>query len=248
MTNRLMISVATAALLAGTGLAGAQGPGREAPSAGSAVQQSAPAERVAPSAAPASRDSAPDSKGSDKGVKSTQTDEKLQPKGAKNLSTQDDLKPGTKGEKSAQDNIKGEKPKSMTSETQDRGAASKDVKADSKAPADNKSQTTTQAPTGQSNQSQTTGNAATSATAAPPPEKRTQIVSAIRSEKVDEVTNVNFNLSIGTAIPSTIRVYPLPPRIIEIYPEWSGYEFIRVRGKWVILRPRTHQIVYIIEG
>ena len=48
----------------------------------------------------------------------------------------------------------------------------------------------------------TTGNAATSATAAPPAEKRTQIVSAIRSEKIQETTNVNFNISVGTTVPA----------------------------------------------
>ena len=233
MTNRFLISVAAAALIAGTGLANAQGTGmsREAPAAGSTVQQNAPsAERGAPSAAPMNRDA-----GESKGMKSTQSDDKLAPKGSKNLSAQDDIKAGAKGEKSAQDNaIKGEKSKSMSSETQDKGTAGKDMKADSKSVTDSKSQTT--------------GNAATSATAAPPPEKRTQIISAIKSENVPEVTSVNFNISIGTAVPATVRAYPLPPRIVEIYPEWRGYEVIRVRGQWVIVRPQTRTIVYIIEG
>ena len=44
MTNRFLISVAAAALIAGTGFANAQGTGtgRDAGSAGSAAQQSAP--------------------------------------------------------------------------------------------------------------------------------------------------------------------------------------------------------------
>jgi hypothetical protein len=96
--------------------------------------------------------------------------------------------------------------------------------------------------------SKTTGKAATSAPAAPPAEKQTQIVSAIKQEKVEEATNVNFNISIGTAVPSSVRYYPLPARIVEIYPEWRGYDFIRVRGKYIIIRPQTHEIVYIIEG
>jgi hypothetical protein len=96
--------------------------------------------------------------------------------------------------------------------------------------------------------SKTTGNAATSATAAPPAEKRTQITSAIKQEKVDEVTNVNFNISVGTTVPAGVRYHSLPSRIVEIYPVWRGYEFILVRGKYVILRPHTHEIVYIIEG
>ena len=94
----------------------------------------------------------------------------------------------------------------------------------------------------------TTGNAATSATAAPPAEKRTQIVSAIRSEKIQETTNVNFNISVGAVVPTSVRAYPLPPRIVEIYPEWRGYEVILVKGRYVIVRPQTHEIVYIIEG
>jgi hypothetical protein len=256
-----MISVAAAALIAGTGFANAQGPGRDAPAAGSAAQQSAPAERAAPSAAPMNRDA-----GESKGMKGAQTNEKMAPEGSKNLRAQDDAKPGMKGEKS----------KSMSSETQEKGAASKDMKADSKAATDSKSQTTTQAPagkdsksqtttqapaaadskpqtttqapTGADSKSQTTGNAATSATAAPPPEKRTQIISAIKSENVPEVSNVNFNISVGVAVPSSVRAYPLPPRIVEIYPEWRGYEVIRVRGQWVIVRPQTRTIVYIIEG
>ena len=97
-------------------------------------------------------------------------------------------------------------------------------------------------------ESKTTGNAATSATAAPPAEKRTQISSAIKQEKVEEVTNVNFNLSIGTAVPAGVRYHPLPSRIVEIYPEWRGYDFILVHGRYIILRPQTHEIVYIIEG
>src|SRR3954468_16152119 len=96
--------------------------------------------------------------------------------------------------------------------------------------------------------SKTTGNAATSATAAPPAEKRTQITSAIKQEKVEEVTHVNFNVSVGAAVPAGVRYHPLPSRIVEIYPEWRGYEFIVVHGKYIILRPRTHEIVYIIEG
>ena len=83
---------------------------------------------------------------------------------------------------------------------------------------------------------QTTGNAATSATAAPPPEKRTQIVSAIKSERIEEVRNVNFNISVGATVPRTVAFHPLPQRIVDIYPEWRGYDVILVHGRYVIVR------------
>jgi hypothetical protein len=138
-----------------------------------------------------------------------------------------------KGEKSAQDNMK--------------GPASKDMKADTKAPADSKGTADNKAGSSTTD-SKTTGNAATSATAAPPAEKRGQIASAIKSEKIQETTNVNFNIAVGTTVPASVHFYPLPPRIVEIYPEWRGYEVIRVHGQYVIVRPQTREIVYIIEG
>jgi Protein of unknown function (DUF1236) len=119
--------------------------------------------------------------------------------------------------------------------------------SDSTAPASKDMKNPT-AETKSTSDSKTTGNAATSATAAPPAEKQTQISSAIKQEKVEEVTNVNFNISIGTAVPAGVRYHALPSRIVEIYPEWRGYDFILVRGRYIILRPHTHEIVYIIEG
>lgn len=98
------------------------------------------------------------------------------------------------------------------------------------------------------NKASTTGAAPADAAAAPPPEKRSQITSAIKQEKIKEVTNVNFNISIGARVPSTVTFYPLPSRIVEIYPEWRGYQVILVKGRYVIVRPNTYEIVYIIEG
>jgi hypothetical protein len=124
----------------------------------------------------------------------------------------------------------------MKAEDNKAGGAAKSNNAENRpAATDSKSQTTT-------------GNAATSATAAPPAEKRTQISTAIKSEKIEETTNVNFNISVGTTIPASVRFHPLPERIVEIYPEWRGYDVIFVHGEYIIVRPQTREIVYIIEG
>jgi hypothetical protein len=258
MTNRFLISAAVAALIAGTGLANAQGTGtsREQPSSGSTVQQNAP-ERGGAASGTMHRDSgAPGMKGAES------TDTKAPASSKMKASESNEKVPATK---SAQDTKmpQGEKSKSMSSETETKGA--KDMKAegrdsktgnmnaetkgatDSKAGGSMNAQTQTKSPADAKSQT-TTGNAATSATAAPPAEKQTQIASAIKSEKIQETTNVNFNISVGAVVPSTVRFHPLPPRIVEIYPEWRGYEVILVHGRYVIVRPRTHEIVYIIEG
>jgi hypothetical protein len=262
MTNRFMMSVAAVALIAGTGFANAQGTGTAAPSSGSTVQQSAPA--AGSSATTPSRDAAEPTKPSS-GMKATQSDKPSS--GMK--ATQSEQKSPTAGKNErAEENMQGQKSKSMSSGND--SAKTGNTSADSKTGTDSKTgNTSADSKTGtggtnadsktgnmnaqtkgatDSKSQTTTGNAATSATAAPPAEKRSQIASAIKSEKVEEVTNVNFNISVGASIPGTVRFHALPSRIVEIYPEWRGYDFILVKGRYIIVRPQTHEIVYIIEG
>jgi len=243
MTNRFLISVAAAALIAGTGFANAQGMGRDGgPAGGGAAQQSAPSsERAAPSGGMKGAES-PAMKGSEKSGMKAESNEKM-PAGKTAQDSKMDSKMDSKGGKDmkAEGGMKGEsREKAEGAKANDnmKAEGSKtngNMNAETKGGMDSKSQTTT-------------GNAATSATAAPPAEKRTQIVSAIKSEKIQETTNVNFNISVGATIPGSVRFHPLPPRIVEIYPEWRGYDVIFVRGQYIIVRPQTHEIVYIIEG
>ncbi len=227
MRKTFMVSVAAAALLAATGLATAQGvnqggtKGSESPAAASPKGDSA-----APINAPAGKGAEPTAPGASKSGMPQQAQDKAGSSGG-NAQSKPDTK--TTGDVKADSKTKASDSTTPTTNSKDM----KNPTAETKSPAAD---------------SKTTGNAATSATAAPPAEKQTQIVSAIKQEKVEEVTNVNFNISIGTAVPSTVRYYPLPSRIVEIYPEWRGYDFILVRGKYIILRPRTHEIIYIIEG
>ncbi len=59
---------------------------------------------------------------------------------------------------------------------------------------------------------------------------------------------MNFNISVGARVPSSVNFYPLPPRIVEIYPQWRGYKVILVKGRYVIVQPETYEIVYIIQA
>jgi hypothetical protein len=251
MRKSFLVSVAAAALIAATGLAAAQGmnqggaKGAESPPAASPKGESggaatspsmsrespgSPAKEMAPKSGSTAED-----KGGSKAMPQ-QAQDKTAPAADKKSSTQ------TSGEmnkdsksKSSMDNTSTGGAKSSSDSSPAGTAKSANPTADSK-------------PGSAGTESKTTGNAATSATAAPPAEKQSQIASAIKSEKVEEVTNVNFNISVGATVPASVRYHPLPSRIVEIYPEWRGYDFILVRGRYIILRPQTHEIVYIIEG
>jgi hypothetical protein len=252
MRKMLMASAAIAALLAATGLATAQGvnqggvKGSEAPTSASpkgdtAAPMNAPAAKGAEVPASGSKEAVPQHA---QGKPDAKTTGEMKADGKSKAS--DSTTPITTSKEL-------KNPTAETKPTSD-SKTTGEMKADGKPRASDSTTTSKdlKTPTAETKpsafDSKTTGNAATSATAAPPAEKRSQITSAIKQEKVDEVTNVNFNVSIGTAVPAGVRYHPLPSRIVEIYPEWRGYDFILVRGQYVILRPHTHEIVYIIEG
>jgi hypothetical protein len=78
-------------------------------------------------------------------------------------------------------------------------------------------------------------------------EQRTKITSVIKEQKVERV-NLNVAVSVGTRIPASVRVHPLPQQVIVIYPEWRGYDYILVGDQIVIIDPRSHEIVAIVEA
>jgi hypothetical protein len=254
-----MMSVAAAVLIAGTGFANAQGTGmnRESPSAGSTAQQSAPSsDRAGSSAAPANRDAA-EPTGPSSGMKATQSDEKsTQPNGAKNQRAQDDMKAGQKGEKSAQDNnMKGEKSKSMSSES-DNAKGGKDMKAEGREDrngmkaegrGDRNGNMNAESKGATESRSQTTTGQA-GAGAKLSSEQRTKITTVIRDQRVAPVNNVNFSIAVGTRVPRDMSFHPLPTEIVNIYPDWRGYEFILVRDQIVVVDPRTFEIVAVLDA
>ena len=61
------------------------------------------------------------------------------------------------------------------------------------------------------------------------------------------VDSVDFDINIGVAVPSTIVLHPLPPRIIEIVPAYASYQyFVLADGTIIIVEPGSLQIVYVI--
>lgn len=260
MTNRFLISVAAAALIAGTGFANAQGAGGMGREGGSSAQQSAPSSgggAAAPSAQ--QRDSGQSDMKSGQSEKMGSGKQAEDMKGGKAEGREkgkgtvgqapSDKSGATNDKTNAQgreDRMNAQGQKGAT-ETNQKGSTSDTNRAQTNQ--SGSTSDTNRAQTNQSGSQTTTGNAATSATAAPPAEKRQQIVASFKQDSsIREVTNVNFDIRVGATIPASVHFYPIPARIVEIYPEWRGYEVIRVKGRYIIVRPQTHEIVYIIEG
>jgi hypothetical protein len=247
MINRLMISVAAVALVAGSsGFANAQGMGREggAGREGAGMQQSAPS---SPAASPTA--TTPGREGSE-GMKSTQSEEKGGMKGPR---AQQDMKSDEKSSttQSAQEGSKADHSKGMSSQNEEKGTA-KGTKAESeerngnmKAEGREGRDTNTAAGAKEGDRS-TVGQAGANAKLTT--EQRTKITTVIRDQHVAPVTNVNFSISIGTRVPREVGFHPLPTEIVTIYPDWRGYEFFLVRDQIVVVDPRTLEIVAVLEA
>ncbi|MGU3540670.1 DUF1236 domain-containing protein, partial [Methylobacterium sp. A54F] len=78
--------------------------------------------------------------------------------------------------------------------------------------------------------------------------QRTEFRQSITSSSVTRVSNVNFNIAVGTAIPRSITLHTLPPAIISLVPAYRGYRFILVRDDILIIDPDTYEIIDVIPA
>ena len=77
-------------------------------------------------------------------------------------------------------------------------------------------------------------------------EQRTRIRQTVfaRSD-VPRVNNVNFSVSVGTVVPTRVRVVAVPAAIIEIRPEFRNHQYFVVRDEIIIVDNRRRIVAVI---
>jgi hypothetical protein len=96
---------------------------------------------------------------------------------------------------------------------------------------------------------ETTGQGAAGARVQITPETRTRIREVIdRERRAPRVENPNFEVSIGTRVPRTVRFVAVPQTVVEIEPAWRGFEYFLIGDRMVIIDPRTMEIVAIVDA
>lgn len=80
-------------------------------------------------------------------------------------------------------------------------------------------------------------------------QQRTTVRERLIQTRVEK-TRINVSLNIGTTVPRSVRLRPLPATIIQIAPEYRGYSYVVLEDETiVIINPRTYVIVdYIPAG
>ena len=209
LRTRLLVSVSAIALFAGAGVAAAQDKGGQT---GGGAVGGAGGQTQAPSAQPGGgevkgggdvkgrADTGPKGGAAPKGGQAEQRmDQKGDQKGERPQRAQDER--NQRDQKGAQE----QRDNNRENRAQDKSDRrdSKDSASDRKS---GRESTTGQGAAGRGGGSITT-------------EQRTRITTTIRQSNVRPVTNVNFNIRVGSAIPRTVTLNPLPVSVIEVYPD-----------------------------
>jgi uncharacterized protein DUF1236 len=233
MKNARLLSTAAAAFILAVGAASAQDVKKDAaPAPAPAAQQNAPAEKVAPAMKPGAAHNARGQKAPETTGQAPESDKtKASDKGAMDKGATDkktDKGAATKGSSDAKGSAD---VKAKTNENTAQGAAG----------------TTSSQSTTTEKDRVTTGQGAAAGSAKLSTEQRTKISSIIRQHKVAPA-HLNVSVRVGTRVPDNVHFYPLPAEVFVVYPEWRGYDYILVGDEIVVIDPRTHEIVAILEA
>lgn len=226
----------TAAILMLAGAASAQTTKTdEAPARAPAAQQNAPAEKIAPNM-----------KAGQRGHETTgQATKSNEPGMNEDTNRHSDMDKGQAGEKH------GEMNKNQTMDKHDSHGASNAANenaSEKTGTAEQKSGTGMKSSQSANEHGRaTTGQGAAAGTAKLSSEQRTKIKTVIRERKTRPV-HLNVSVSVGTRIPTSVHLYPLPSEVITIYPEWRGFEYVLVGDEIVVIDPHSHEIVAILEA
>ena len=93
----------------------------------------------------------------------------------------------------------------------------------------------------------TTGQGAAGAAAHLSTEQRTKIVGVFHEHRVAPA-RLNISVRVGARVPGSVHFYPVPTEVVTVYPEWRGYDYLLVGDRILILDPRSHEIVAILDA
>jgi Protein of unknown function (DUF1236) len=79
-------------------------------------------------------------------------------------------------------------------------------------------------------------------------EQNVKFRETMKGEKADRLTTVPFSISIGDEVPRSVHYYRLPARVVEYAPQYRDFDYILVGDDILILDPRTHRIVAVISA
>jgi hypothetical protein len=244
MMKKQLLSTVTAALLLTGGAATAASDQPIMPERAPAAQQKAPAEKIAPpmhagerkaqeTTGQAVKEPSP-GKSEMRGKNETSGQSAQEPGAARS-----DMKAKSDHKSDMSQGLKDESSKQSSKDTSDANRKAEGTKSDWQSQKSS-----------ESSKSSTTGQGAAAGSAKLTNQQRTKITTVIKKQKVKsiEASQLNVSIRVGAVVPASVHFYPLPTEVVEIYPEWRGYDFILVGDEIIIIEPHRHAIVAVLAA
>jgi Protein of unknown function (DUF1236) len=237
MRTLRLLSTAAAVMLIGGGVAMAQGThedrAKEPAARAPAALRHAPAEKMAPAIQHSQRNLHE--------TTGQATHERLEPN--RRANTQERLKPETTGQASP------EHKNGNAEERHEKSEMKGGVHENGQANEHERNEHSERMGTGgkAENHRATTGQGAAAGAAKLSTEQRSKIVTIFHNHRVAPA-HLNISVHVGARVPATVHFYPVPVQVIDIYPEWRGYDYILVGDEILIVDPATHEVVAILEA
>jgi hypothetical protein len=78
-------------------------------------------------------------------------------------------------------------------------------------------------------------------------EKRANVGQTFAKDtNLNRANNVNISINVGTRLPQSVRLVPVPAAIIAIVPEYRSYRYVVLNDQVCIVEPNSYEIVEII--
>ncbi len=77
--------------------------------------------------------------------------------------------------------------------------------------------------------------------------QKTEIFQTVTKEKVKSPPPANMAISVGSQVPASVELYPLPANVVSQVPAAKSYKYTVAQNQVVLVDPTTMKIVDIIK-
>jgi hypothetical protein len=76
---------------------------------------------------------------------------------------------------------------------------------------------------------------------------KTKVFSTLKSNKQVSNQRIDVSVNVGQRLPARVHARPLPRTVVEVMPQYRGYDYVMVRDEIAIVRPGTREVVDVIQ-
>jgi hypothetical protein len=78
-------------------------------------------------------------------------------------------------------------------------------------------------------------------------QQRTQIrTQVLEHGNAPRVSHVDFDVHVGVAVPTSVRLAPVPSVLVEVHPAWRSFEYFVYNDEVIVVDPHNRHIVEVI--